>query len=742
MKRPLFLLCMLFLFAARLVLHFSPPPENLYEIHGGKMLRVTGTVEKKERKGDSRLFCLKACGIAGADPKTRESQWGLICAVDGPEPPIGARVEVYGSIWIYPHATNPGEFDLYSYYLYQGYGARMNVESFRLLSDSYDGWREGLWQLRCECGKLYGSMLGEEDAAVAKAMVLGDRGELSPELKELYRINGISHILAISGLHISLIGMGLYRLLRKSSLPILPSALTALFVLVNYAILTGAGTSTVRALIMFALMAGADAERRSYDLPTALGISAASTVLSNPYLILTSSFWLSYGAVFGIAVFAPALRGELRASGKELHAVLSALLGSVAVTLFTLPMILAFYFEMPVFAVFLNLLVIPLMSVAMLSALLMLPLGFLYLPLGSLAGYPCHLVLSLYRFLCERIAELPFSTYTAGRPPEWKIILCYLIYIALITADLRLVKKLLEKCGRKAEGVTPVKLLLVKSAVCILCLFLLLGRSRPDFRLTMLDVGQGDGLCIETKEAVFMIDGGSSSKDQLYEYQLGPFLKYSGISRVDYWFVTHPDSDHLSGLLELLSDENCPIRIGTLVLPEAKGAAEDFVELIDAAGGKGCRILWNASGRSMESQGLCISCLHPAAGASYADVNAYSQVLKVEYADLSLMLTGDATTESEQEVLRRIRNGELKDPGEIDVLKLGHHGSSTSSSEEWLTYLRPRTALISCGKNNRYGHPHKEVMERLSALGCDVFRTDRDGAVIVTADEIHAFCRE
>lgn len=742
MKRPLFLLCMLFLFAARLVLHFSPPPENPYEKSGGKMLRVTGTVEKKERKGDSRLFCLKACGIAGAESKTRETKWGLICAVDGPEPPIGARVEVYGSIWIYPHATNPGEFDLYSYYLYQGYGARMNVESFRLLGDSYDPWREGLWQLRCECGELYGRMLGEEDAAVVKAMVLGDRGELSPELKELYRVNGISHILAISGLHISLIGMGLYRLLRKSSLPILPSALAALFVLVNYAILTGAGTSTVRALIMFALMAGADAERRSYDLPTALGLSAASTVLSNPYLILTSSFWLSYGAVFGIAVFAPALKGELRAGRKKLHAVLSAIIGSVGVTLFTLPMILAFYYEMPVFAVLLNLLVIPLMSIAMLSALFMLPLGFLYLPLGSLAGWPCHLVLSIYRFLCERIAELPFSTYIAGRPPEWKIILCYLIYIALIAVDLRIAKKFLERCGKDRDRITPMRLMLLKSAVCLLCLMLLLSRSRTDFRLTMLDVGQGDGLCIETKEAVFMIDGGSSSKDRLYEYQLGPFLKYSGIATVDYWFVTHPDSDHLSGLMELLSDKNCPIRIGTLVLPESKGAAEDFAELIEAAEGRECRILWNASGRSLESEGIRISCLHPAAGASYVDVNAYSQILKVEYGDLSLILTGDATAESEREVLRRIHKGELEDIGAVDVLKLGHHGSSTSSSEEWLEYLRPRSVLISCGKNNRYGHPHKEVMERAEAMGCEIRRTDREGCITVNVSSgIRGFLR-
>ncbi|MCR4642829.1 MAG: DNA internalization-related competence protein ComEC/Rec2, partial [Lachnospiraceae bacterium] len=489
--------------------------------------------------------------------------------------------------------------------------------------------------------------------------------------------------------------------------------------------------STLRALIMFALMAGADAERRSYDLPTALGLSAASTVISNPYLLLTSSFWLSYSAVFGIAVFAPALKEELRAPEKKLHAILSALAGSVGVSLFTLPLILCFYYEIPVFGVFLNLLVVPLMSVAMISALIMLPLGALWLPAGVLAGQPCHLVLSLYRFLCEKIAALPFSTYIAGRPAEWKIILCYLIYIALIAADLRLVRNLFEKAGRKASSVTALKLALVKWLISALCVLLLLIRIRPDFRFTMLDVGQGDGLCIETKEAVMMIDGGSSSKDQLYTYQLAPFLKYSGIGLVDYWFVTHPDTDHLSGLMELLSDENCRIRVGTLVLPEAEGAKEDFAELLTLAERKGCRILWNAAGRCMEAEELRILCLHPAAGESFEDVNAYSQILKVSFGDYCAVLTGDATAESEKEVLDRIAAGEIPEIGKTDVLKLGHHGSHTSSSAEWLAYLKPRTTLISCGKNNRYGHPHKEVLERLAAIGCEIRRTDREGAVIL-----------
>ncbi|MBR5421274.1 MAG: DNA internalization-related competence protein ComEC/Rec2 [Lachnospiraceae bacterium] len=745
MKRPLLFFCILFLLAVRLALFFSGPPEDPYEDTGGGSLTVYGIVEKKERKNDEQVFYLRSVSIAHGDTLKVINKTGLICASEENAPPMGAYVRVTGSFRLYPEATNPGEFDMRKYYLCLGYGGKISVKSWSLAGQSYSPWREGLWNLRCRLGELYDRLLPEEDAAVLKAMVLGDKGDLSAELKDLYRANGISHILAISGLHISILGMGLYRLLRRASLPILPSALIALGLMVNYALMSGAGTSTVRAVIMFGLCAGADAERRSYDLPTALGLSAASTVLFDPYLLLTSAFWLSYSAVAGVAVFGPALWGELKGGRGLKHKLFRALGASLSVSVFTLPFVLINYYEVPLYSVLLNLLVIPLMSVLMVCGLIILPLGLLYLPLGIIAGLPCHWILAIYRVLCEFCGRLPGHSYIAGSPPAWKLLIVWLVFALLIAADRRRIKQLLKKLGKKGDGPAPRMLCFLKLLLCAFCVLLLFIRIRPGCRISMLDVGQGDGICIETKQGVLMIDGGSTTKDKLYQYQLGPFLKYSGISRIDYWFLSHPDKDHISGLQDLLADAGSGISVGCLVLPEAKGAEADFAELIALARDRGTGIVYFAAGDCLHFGKLRVDCLHPAAGYDCEDVNEYSQILLLNAEGIRAVFGGDATAESETAALRAMAEGGVADACDIDILKLGHHGSRTSNTQEWLDKLSPHTVLISCGLDNSYGHPHKEVLERVRALDCEVYRTDHDGCITMVLKDgradISAFCR-
>ena len=727
MKRPLLCACLLFLLSARLILYLAGGPDTCYS-EGSAVF--TGTVEKKELKQDLKVFYLKDVGIAGEDTHKVKMDSGLICSTDGPMPPIGARVRVSGSIRLYSRATNPGEFDFCRYYLCLGYGAKMEVSSFSLCSDGYSVWKEGLWNIRCFLGGLYDRLLNEEDSAVMKAMILGDKGDLSTEIKDLYRTAGISHILAISGLHISILGMGLYKLLRRSGVPVLPAGAVAVFLMVNYAVLTGAGTSTVRAVMMFALVAVADAERRSYDLPTALGLSAASTVATNPYLLLTSSFWMSYAAVAGVAVFGPALWGEFKADDKRLHRIMQAVGASLSVSIFTLPLILVFYYEMPVYSVLLNLIVIPLMSVLMILGIIMLPLGMLWLPAGVVCGLPAHMILKLYTFLCDAFSKLPGHIYVAGAPPFWKMLLAYTVFFALIFTDRQLIKRI---SGLKRD-VNDAALFLSKLAVCAVMTAFLLINIRPAFKLTMLDVGQGDGFCIETKSVNVMIDGGSTSRTKLYQYQLSPFLKYEGIRKVDLWFVTHPDTDHISGLMDMLSDEACVIKIGAIVLPDAAGAGEDFSEMIGLAREKDIDVLYNSAGKKLEFDELGILCLHPAADYACADVNEYSQILEIVYGrGFSGIFTGDATIESEAAFLKSNVIHDMAHPdGGYDILKLGHHGSHTSSSEEFLDLVRPKAVLISCGIDNPYGHPHKEVMECVAERGCAVFRTDHQGAVIIS----------
>ncbi len=763
MKRPLCFCCLIFLILLRFLTGIAGVPDNPYDGHQEERC-VLGTVGKKEIRNGKTVVCLEDVDIGG-----QRSEIGLLCVLEeGEIPPVGARIEVRGKIRSYSSATNPGEFDLRFYYLCKGYGARMAVEGWRDVGDGrYDMWQESLWRFRCRLGKIYDELLPPEDAGVMKAVVLGDKGELAGDLKELYRINGIVHILAISGLHISILGMGLYRFLRRLSLPVFTSAFVAVFFMVNYAIFTGAGTSTVRAVAMFSILSYAEVERRSYDLPTALLLSAAVTAVFNPYELFMSAFWLSYTAVFGIAVFFPALTEGVRFHAKWAKKMVPALGGSIATSLFTLPLILTYYYEAPLYASLLNLIVIPLMSVLMVFGLIAFALGGFFPVAGIFAAYPCHLILSMYTMLCERIMSLPAHSVIVGCPGTFRLLVSYVLLIAVLLTSGRILGRIrcsdhpaaaaIRKCFRIRKQKTEAgaagkaadlrRLLALRGALCFLALLILLVRIRTGLTLTMLDVGQGDGLCFETADTVLMIDGGSTSRAELAKYQLVPFLKYSGVGRVDYWYITHPDADHDSGLIEFLADDTQTIRIGAIVLPDAYGAEEDFADLIALADARGVPVLWNSAGKSLMTSGLTVECLHPRSGFRCDDVNTYSQVLAVTGYGFSGLFTGDATTESEEELLKNLRLGAADTAYDPDreipfrmrysdgfyCLKVGHHGSSSSSSQEFLDFVQPHIALISCGYRNRYGHPHDKVMERLSELGCETFRTDYDGAVILTA---------
>ena len=778
MKRPLCMGCLFFLLVVWSGLRLLGPPADPYTEYAGREIAVTGVVEWKEEKNGRQIFYLKDVRFSDTGSQEQikyreeagESRLGLICALQEEEglPVLGSLLVVRGKLSLYHQATNPGEFDLYEYYLYKGYGGKLAVREWKAQSGTGDHWRETLWQLRKKLGGIYDACLPGEDAAIMKAMVLGDKGELSADIKDLYRVNGIAHILAISGLHISILGIGFYKGLRRATVPVFPAAAVALFLMIHYAMLTGASTSTVRAVIMFGVMAGADVERRSYDLPTALALSAASTVFFSPYELMLPAFWMSYLAVAGIAIFYPAVFDGVHFERNLRGRLLQAFTGSLAVSVFTLPLILLNYYETPVYSVFLNLLVIPLMSVLMICGVLVLLTGGVYLPAGIVTGIPCHGILNIYAVLCGLIQKLPLHTWIAGCPSALQMVLAYLFFGAVFLTGrrrlLRMARRIREgNAGAGWYGRLPVliggrsvnaqepevavgRVLCWRGALVLLGILSVLLRFRPQTGVTFLDVGQGDGICFESTDLVVMLDGGSTSKDALYTYQLQPFLKYRGIRKVDYWFITHPDADHCSGLIEMLTEERCDIRIGAVVLPDAYGAKEDFAELTELAGQHGIPVFWNAAGAVLQGEELRIVCLHPVSGYRTEDVNAYSQVLEVSGGGFTGIFTGDATVESEAAILQNLRSGEnagqtenfgeavCRRPEEgYFCLKLGHHGSRTSSSQAFLEYVSPQIAVVSCGYHNSYGHPHAEVMERIEAMGCEVYRTDEDGAVTIRA---------
>lgn len=623
---------------------------------------------------------------------------------------------------------NPGEFDSRLYYASQGIDFCVKNGEVLWESDSYSAFRETLWELRRTLEKKIDSALGAEAASVMKTMLLGNRQELDKEIKALYQAGGIAHILAISGLHISLIGMGFYRLLRKGSLPIWFSALTAGMCIWVYGIFTGAGVSAKRAVGMFLIRMLAEILGRGYDMLTALGVLLLFLVLQQPLYLYHSGFLLSFSALFGIGLLLPALNGKGRKPKRYSQGLSKWLwtagenvrqnfLSSLSVTAATLPVSCWYFYEFPIYGVLLNLLVLPLMPAVMY-------LGFciLLMPEGIRMSLPAFLLewlLNLFAWLCHKSLQLPGQTFVRGRPEIWQMIL----YVALLLAAV----------WRKAgHGGKWKKWLLLIGAIFLLCF-----KPRGSVEITFLDVGQGDSICIQTDSgSAYLVDCGSSSRSDVGKNVVASFLKYKGISYLNAVIITHPDTDHCNGLEGLLT-AGYEGRIGVLFLPavDEECKNENYLALEQMAATYGIAVGYLAKGMTWQDGQMTFTCLHPQKDAEnaeepddgfYADSNAYSVVLHVKTGDFSALLTGDVEGEGEIQLTQTLQEEGIK---EIALLKVAHHGSKYSTTEAFLESLDVGVAVISCGEGNWYGHPHAETLERLLKEGAVIWSTPKQGAI-------------
>ena len=267
--------------------------------------------------------------------------------------------------------------------------------------------------------------------------------------------------------------------------------------------------------------------------------------------------------------------------------------------------------------------------------------------------------------------------------------------------------------------------------VSILIIAAVINKS-PNFKVSIIDVGQGDSICIRNKNTVILIDSGSTSNNLLEEYVMIPFFKAEGISKIDYAVVTHADSDHYNAMIKLLGEKiNGKSLIKNLVVQNLDNELidENYKELISEAQLSGINIIRIDKGDCIKTEEIRLDCLWPDKNKVASDKNESSIVFNLNYKDFDMLLTGDLGKEGEEYLLEQDNQIELKN---VDVLKVGHHGSRNSSTKEFLEKLQPEIGVISCGKNNNYGHPHNETLERLKEADCRIFRTDLQGCVTIS----------
>lgn len=682
------------------------------------------------------------------------------------------------------HAGNPGAFDAYRYYRSQGIFLTLSDAELKKTGKRYSHIRAGLRKLRNRISDVIGNLYGEEDASVIRAMLLGERQELDGDVKRMYQLNGIAHILAISALHIAIIGMTLYRRMRKWGVSYWSAGIGCSILVILYGQMTGLAGSTMRAIIMMGILLFGKAIGRSADLLTSAGIAGVWMAVINPYVVLDAGFQLSFAAVTGIAVIVPVLQRVFGKGGSvdpinKLSAgiVLQYIFGvgekiwqslavSMATFLATLPVIVYYYYQFPLYGILLNLIVVPCVSVVLTGGIGTVICGCMSLQAAGWLTIPVKGILWLYEKLCQGMEQLPGACINIGHIPV-KLVVGY--YIALLVslyfmtrmrADREQDQKTAEKskwqirrnqmvwkgcnlCRNQAAGkkcnqqtIKEQKYRKIRYGIAEILVVLIFGMyagsvlDRP-FTVAYLDVGQGDGILIRTEQGTnIMIDGGSSDNDKVGEYVLLPALRYYGMAELDYVFVTHGDKDHISGLQALYELEHTGIQIRNLVVAEY-GDREGLQELINLAAQHGIEILYMDAGDILSepetgASGIFrISCIYPGESDVHADANEASLVLQASVDSFHLLFTGDAGETAEQQMAE---TGRL---GAVDILKVGHHGSRYATSETFLQYIKPQYAVISCGKKNRYGHPHQETLERLQAAGAEVYRTDSSGAVIL-----------
>lgn len=714
------MVCLIFLVIRSIVLLFASG-EGLVKIPASSIffrqtevpgVLVQGQVYKKTNTSKVQILYLKNNSLIHGEEFYRESNI-LIYDDTFLEIPIGKIICVKGTVTPFEGARNPGNFDRQLYYAKQNIYGFVWSDSILSVSGEENLWLETLYQIRRAWKAILSEYVSEENEEVLSAMLLGEKSAIDAELKEQYQKAGISHVLAISGLHISFIGLGVYKWIRRMGASYISAGILAGLILSTYVLMIGFSVSVIRAYVMLLFRIGADMSGRVYDMITALMVSAALLVWYQPLYLADGAFYMSHGAILGILILLPVLQ---KVFWEKRY--LRGALGGIAVHVALLPVLLWFYFEIPTYSVIINLAIIPLMSWVLGLGMLGSLLCFIRIPAGKFFLVGCDWILHLFSRMSEACCRLPCSRVVFGKPNWWEVVIYYALLIGFVLCA--------RRCKDK-KRILGLRWVGVLAAVFLLVMFAKLPDGKV--QITMLDVGQGDCIFVKgPKGGTYLIDGGSSDVEELAKYRIEPFLESQGVGRLDYVFISHGDLDHYSGIKEMLNRQMFGVEICNLVLPSNYKQDKALLEISHLAMENDVNVVVIQAGQSVTEGNLKVECLQPDKNERSLEGNAGSMVLSVTFGHFDMLFTADVEEEGEEQLIRNLSGRTY------DILKVSHHGSKYATTEELLRYIKPKMAWISAGENNSYGHPHEETLKRLEKIRCKVLQTTEYGAILVETD--------
>lgn len=581
----------------------------------------------------------------------------------------------------------------------------------------------------------------EDNRNLLLGILIGYDDELSKSIKEDFQNSSLSHILAVSGMHVSFVIMFVVSFLSKLNSPKKMSKFICIVFLIFFIFLTGETPSVKRACIMAILGIISQLVYRKSDTITNLSVSLLIILICNPFSIMDIGLILSFSATCSIITFYKviysliSINNNQETTNKIIVKIKEIVSVSLSAQIVVFPLSILFFNKISLTFLFSNILISIFIGTIIILGFMsvLIPIDILFKML--------EILLNILLKIANMFSKVPISHINVVTQNLSTILIYYILvfaitYIFLISkkqVKRKIEKKILTNVDKFKSLIFKHKKMLITAFIIILVLIQTIKLVPHDLRIHFIDVGQGDAcLIVSPFNKTILIDGGGSKNNE--EFDVGkstvlPYLLDRKVSKIDYMMISHFDVDHMGSFATVLQN----IKVRKLIISKQAKDSNEFMNIMQIAKSKNIEIVVvNAEDKIHVENNLLLEIIYPEKELKFSDLNNNSIVAKLVYGGFSMLFTGDIEKEAEGQILK-----EYKDTNILNstVLKVAHHGSKTSSTDKFIEAVSPKISLIGVGKNNLFGHPNKNVIETLEKYNSKIYRTDLNGEITIRVNK-------
>lgn len=605
----------------------------------------------------------------------------------------GDLIYLEGKLEIPKIATNYKGFNYRQYLKTKKIQGIVIADNVKILKAKYKN--NLIYQIQKKIKAIIKEKLPDETGNLLLAILVGDKKDLSEQIQINFKNSNLSHMLAVSGAHVSYIIVGLTYITQNSIMGKRKGRVFCIFFLIIFMAITNFTPSVTRACIMAILTLVSKILYKKADIYTNISISALIILLYNPYSLLDLGFKLSFGGTIGIIIFMRFIKKK-QEEPKLLNYIKQMALVSICANIIIIPIIMNNFNTVSLTFLVSNILASPILAIIVIVGFSIIIISIISHSLSNLLVFWLNPILNLLIKISSFCSKLPFAKILVVTPYIFNIIFYYTIILYLVNYNK--IKQFIKK-----------KTVILLSIILILSNFIFYILPQ-DLKIYFIDVGQGDSTLIVTpSKKTILIDGGGSESFDVGEKVLLPYLLGRRIRKIDYIMISHFDTDHCKGIFTVIEN----LKVKNIIISKQAEKSENYKKFKEIVANKKINIILVKAGDKIKiDKYIYFKILFPTEKLIMQNpLNNNSIVSQLNYKSFKMLFTGDIEEMAEKEILNL-----QKDKLKSTILKVAHHGSNTSSTQEFINSVKPELALIGVGKNNTFGHPSECVVEKLRDL--------------------------